>query len=89
MNSNAGWELKIRSKVLREVTRFPKKDVLRINEAIKLLPDDPFVGDFQKMAGEKNVWRRRIGSYRIFFELRFEERVVYVYHVERRTSKTY
>ena len=28
---------------------------------------DPFFGDTIKLEGERDRWRRRIGSYRIFF----------------------
>ncbi|PIQ07418.1 MAG: hypothetical protein COW72_00415 [Candidatus Nealsonbacteria bacterium CG18_big_fil_WC_8_21_14_2_50_37_10] len=44
---------------------------------------------FKKMRGEKNVWRRRVGAYRIFYELIQKEKVIHVFWVERRTSKTY
>jgi mRNA-degrading endonuclease RelE of RelBE toxin-antitoxin system len=89
MNSSKNWHLEIRAKVLRTVARFPKKDRDRIIQVLEMLPNDPFTGDVEKMVGEINVWRRRVGAYRIFYELRATERIVYVYTVKRRTSKTY
>lgn len=50
---------------------------------------DPFGGDIQKMGGEINVWRKRVGSYRIQFDIIKEEKVIHVFRVECRTSKTY
>jgi mRNA-degrading endonuclease RelE of RelBE toxin-antitoxin system len=41
------------------------------------------------MEGEENVWRNRIGSYHIRHEMKTENRVIYVFKAERRTSKTY
>jgi len=41
------------------------------------------------MKGEENVWRRRVGAYRIFYELISKEKTINVFRVERRTSKTY
>jgi mRNA-degrading endonuclease RelE of RelBE toxin-antitoxin system len=41
------------------------------------------------MKGEENVWRRRAGAYRIFYELIPKTKIIYVFRVERRTSKTY
>jgi len=41
------------------------------------------------MRGEENIWRRRVGAFRVFYELLPQEKVVYVFHVKRRTSKTY
>ncbi len=47
------------------LSRIPQKDAERIFSVIPGLPDNPFSGDIQKMKGEENVWRRRIGAYRI------------------------
>ena len=49
----------------------------------------PYIGDIEKIKGESNLWRRRIGAYRVFYEIKQEERIVHVFWVERRTSKTY
>ena len=56
---------------------------------IRLLPYDPYFGDIKKMKGEENTWRRRTGAYRIFYKLRIAEKIILVFRVERRTSKTY
>ncbi|MBI2623743.1 MAG: type II toxin-antitoxin system RelE/ParE family toxin [Candidatus Liptonbacteria bacterium] len=53
------------------------------------LAANPYAGDTWKMKGEEHSWRRRVGNYRIFYELFPNERVVHVYKIERRTSKTY
>jgi mRNA-degrading endonuclease RelE of RelBE toxin-antitoxin system len=31
------------------------------------LAEDPFSGDIIKLEGAENRWRRRVGSYRVFF----------------------
>ena len=38
-----------------------------MTKVIKDLAIDPYTSDIQKMKGERNVWRRRIGSYRLFY----------------------
>jgi len=53
------------------------------------LPSNPYRGDIEKMKGEENIWRRRIGAYRIFYEIIPKEKVIYVFRAERRTTKTY
>ncbi|MBI2024454.1 type II toxin-antitoxin system RelE/ParE family toxin [Candidatus Giovannonibacteria bacterium] len=53
------------------------------------MPMDPFFGDIQKMKGEKNTWRRRIGSYRLFYKIYSDKKIILVFRLERRTSKTY
>jgi mRNA interferase RelE/StbE len=89
MNSSINWQLKIRDKTHKTLSRFPKKDQERLTVAIEGLPTNPFIRDIEKMRGEENIWRRRIGAYRIFYEINLQEKVIYVFRIERRTSKTY
>ncbi len=48
-----------------------------------------YAGDVRKMQGEEDVWRRRVGPYRIFYEVLSEEKLIHVYEVARRASITY
>lgn len=89
MNSNTIWVLQIDPDISKKLQKFPQKDTKRILAAIEALTFNPYSGDIQKMAGEKNVWRRRIGSYRLFYELILNEKVIHVFHIERRTTTTY
>ena len=90
MSSNADWQLKIRDRVFKDIAKLPKKDKERIAEVIeKEISLNPYLGDIEKMKGEENSWRRRIGAYRIFYEIIPQERTIYIFRVERRTSKTY
>lgn len=90
MNSQKNWELKIDPNVLKTAKKLPAKEVKKIWEAIYLLPLNPYFGDIEKIKGYCNdVWRRRIGSNRIFYRLLVNERIILVFHLERRSSKTY
>lgn len=89
MNSNAPWVVKADPSVAKALKRIPKNDKERLISTIQGLENDPYAGDIQKIKGEENVWRRRIGSYRIFYEIAISENLVLVFHVERRTSTTY
>ncbi|MBI1955791.1 MAG: type II toxin-antitoxin system RelE/ParE family toxin [Acidobacteria bacterium] len=89
MPSPEPWVLRIDPGVLRKLKKIPKGGAKRILRAIKELPLNPYYGDIQKMKGQENVWRRRIGSYRFFYKLFASERVILVFHLERRTSTTY
>ncbi len=89
MNLKPNWVLQIDPSVPKGLKRIPQKDKERILQIIKSLGEDPYFGDIQKISGEENVWRRRIGSYRIFYEIYPREKSVYVFHIERRTTTTY
>jgi mRNA interferase RelE/StbE len=48
----------------------------RINEALKDLADNPPSGDIVRLQGE-NGYRRRVGNYRILFDITKTEVIVY------------
>ena len=89
MNSNVDWVLQIDPRVEKTLKKIPQNNAKRIITVIEQLPTNPYAGDIQKMKGEKNVWRRRIGEYRIFYEIIPTESILNVFHLERRTSTTY
>lgn len=50
--------------------------------------EDPLFGDVVKLKGQ-NAFRRRVGDYRILFDLDYRTRSVCVFAVMRRTTTTY
>lgn len=89
VNSSINWELRIKNRVYKELSKLPLGKQGQITKVIDNLPHNPFVGDIEKIEGEENIWRRRIGNYRIFYEIIYKDKMVYVFHIERRTSNTY
>lgn len=89
MNSSKNWVLQIDDSVNKFLAKIPRKDAERILMTIKNLPYDLFGGDTQKMKGEKNVWRKRIGSYRFRYEVVYDEAIIHVFLAERRISSSY
>jgi len=89
MSLSASWDLQIDPGVFKVLKKMPYHDAEAVSGVIRLLPFGPYYGDIQKMKGEENVWRRRIGAYRIFYKIRVSEKIILVFKLERRTSKTY
>jgi mRNA-degrading endonuclease RelE of RelBE toxin-antitoxin system len=56
---------------------------------LKAMAANPFSGDIIKLEGEATRWRRRVGSYRIFFAVDAAKNSVAVSAILRRTSTTY
>ncbi len=83
------WDLVLGDDAKKQLSRIPKDEAFRIGGAIEEIIVDPYFGDIQKIKGKKEIWRRRVGSYRIFYELYKTRRIIYVFEIERRTSKTY
>jgi mRNA-degrading endonuclease RelE of RelBE toxin-antitoxin system len=89
MTYGARWQLVVDRDVHKALQRIPQKDAGRIISAIAELELNPYSGDVSKMHGEKDAWRRRIGAYRLFYEVLPERRMIHVYSLQRRTSTTY
>lgn len=89
MYSNAIWRVEVEPSARRTLKRLQKSDHIRVVEAIRTLVHDPYAGDVQKLGGTEDSWRRRVGSYRIFFEISQSGRRVDVFKIERRGSNTY
>jgi mRNA-degrading endonuclease RelE of RelBE toxin-antitoxin system len=53
------------------------------------MEENPFFGDVRKLKGGQDGFRRRVGDWRVFFDVYSEERRVVVTAIERRTSTTY
>lgn len=82
------WIVFVGNRARKNLKGFPQDDRENIRSALRQLVINPFAGDIEKMEGEA-VWRKRVGSYRIKYEIRQSERLVYVFEIKRRTSTTY
>ncbi len=89
MSLSENWVLRIDPDVYKALNKIPRQYAGVILEAIKLLPANPYFGDNQKIKGENNAWRRRIGPYRLFYKIIKETKIILVFRFERRSSKTY
>ena len=82
------WEVVVERGAAKRLQRFPKSDRKRIAAALVEMESDPFFGDIVKLRGTAG-FRRRVGAYRILFDLNLEARRVEVTDIARRTSTTY
>ena len=83
------WEVRVPNRVRKKIEKIPRQDRERVIAALLDFKVDPWRGDIIKMEGEVDVWRRRIGNYRIFYTILGDIPVIEVNKVERRTSSTY
>lgn len=89
MSSNKNWDLLIDPKTYKQLDKLPRKDSKKIIATLQHPDFNPYAGNIKKVKAEENVWRKRIGAYRIFYEINQSKNLVHIFWVERRTSKTY
>ena len=81
------YQLKLLSGIEKQLRRFPGSDRERVVEAIRSLADEP------RPAGAihllENLYRVRVGKYRILYAVFDAEVVVLVCKVARRSEVTY
>ena len=83
------WQLRIAKQAARKLKKIPRKDQERIAGAIAEMRASPFRGDIARLSNASAAWRRRVGNYRIFFDVDAEGLIVDVTDIRRRTTTTY
>jgi mRNA-degrading endonuclease RelE of RelBE toxin-antitoxin system len=81
------WTLLVTRPARKDLEGLPNRDSARILVALQAMQDDPFSGDIRRL--NPSGWRRRVGNYRVFYDLHSADRQVVVTAIKRRTSTTY
>ena len=89
MNLKMIWELQIAKSAKKNLKLFPKKDAEKILSALEDFFSNPYFGDIEKIEGEENTWRRRVGNYRIIYDIDKNNKIISVRIISRRASNTY
>jgi mRNA interferase RelE/StbE len=83
------WGLVIANRAKRHHRRLSIEEREQIDSALLEMSDNPLAGDVKFLRGTRGVLRRRIGDWRIIFELDRDKRIVLITDVMRRGSNTY
>ena len=81
------WRLLVTKSAGKQLAKLPSREQIRIERALDTIQADPFSGDIKRL--QPSGSRRRVGNYRIFYDLDVEENLVVVTAIQRRTSTTY
>jgi len=68
----------------RELRKLPRQVQASINPAIDALADNPRPHGVEKISGEENAYRIRIGDYRVLYEIYDRRLVVIIIRVAHR-----
>lgn len=83
------WDLHVARPAEKELSRIPQRDRERIIAALETMRENPFQGDIARSKNQPTAWRRRLGDWRIFFDLWPDRQLIEVVAIRRRTSTTY
>lgn len=89
VSSNKSWRVVVAEYAEKQLARIPRGSSDRISKIFDEMAVNPWHGDVDRIKGEEYVWRRRVGAYRIIFEVFPNEKAIFVYEINRRTSSTY
>jgi mRNA interferase RelE/StbE len=79
----ASYEIVFRKSVAKDLRAFPKADVRRIMQRIRLLSSDPRPPGCEKLSGQEK-YRLRQGVYRIVYEIEDRRLLVLVVKIGHR-----
>lgn len=70
--------------VEKDMLRLPRAVVARVDKAILALADEPRPHGCKKLAAHKNLYRVRVGDWRIVYEINDDHRIIIVMIVGHR-----
>jgi mRNA interferase RelE/StbE len=73
------------TKVLKFLSKSSKDNKERIIKKLKELEGNPFQPDVKKLKGEKDVYRMRVGEFRVLYKLIPADDVILVFRVDKRS----
>ena len=82
------WSLVIANRAKRHLRRLSAGEQHWISDALSEMLEDPFRGDVKFLRG-LNTLRKRVGDWRILYELDEAKRMIVVTAIKRRGSNSY
>lgn len=78
------YQIKILSKARLQFKKLPKSVQNDLKNAISSLADNPRSSEVKKLSGNYNLYRIRVGNYRIIYEIKDEVLVIIILLVGHR-----
>ncbi len=73
----------------RQLRKLTDAERHQIDAAFSAMRHNPYHGDVKLLKGSDGAFRRRLGDWRILYDLEPEHKVIVVTAVKRRASNTY
>ena len=78
------YRVEIDTRASREIRALPRQDQQRVISRIQSLADNPRPPGCVKLSGPSNLWRIRVGMYRIIYQIHNDRLLVTVVRVGHR-----
>ena len=81
MNQSGGWKLIIHRKAEKALKRLNGSILERIRLVIRELKNDPRPQGYKKIVGYENLYRIRVGEWRIIYAIKDDQLIILVLEV--------
>ena len=81
------FKIRVSRKVQKLLLSIPKRDFERIKEKIQMLQNNPRPRGCLQLS--KNIYRIRVGRYRIIYQIGDKQKLIRIGKVDRRREDTY
>ena len=78
------YAIQYRPAAIRDMKKLEKKDMVKIQLHIERLANNPYPHGSLKMSGEDQLWRIRVGDYRVVYRVHEDVLVVLVVAIGHR-----
>jgi mRNA interferase RelE/StbE len=78
------YEIRWKSSAERDLRNITQQPIPRIIRAIENLSNNPFPTQSRKLQGSELDYRKRVGDYRIIYQVDTKMKVITIYHVRHR-----
>jgi mRNA interferase RelE/StbE len=83
------WGLVIVNRAQRQLRKLTAAERYQIDVAFSAMRHNPYHGDVKFLKGSDGAFRRRVGDWRILYDLEPEHKIIVITAVIRRGSNTY
>ena len=80
----ASYKVVPKPSVEKDLRSLPKPTIARVVKSLELLADDPFPRQALKLEGGEQLYRLRVGDYRIVYAVDQDAKEVIVHYVRHR-----
>ena len=80
----ASYDIIFKPSVEKDLRTLPRPVVARVMQRIETLKDDPFPRQSIKLTGAEQLYRMRVGDYRVIYGVDTEAKRIMVHYVRHR-----